>query len=50
MAQHHHYSITEVENMIPWERDIYVGLLEKHLKEEMERHQEEMNKMKKGRN
>ena len=25
MMQHHKYSLTELENMIPWEREIYVG-------------------------
>ncbi len=32
--QYHKYSLTEIENMIPWERDIYVGLLKIHLEEE----------------
>jgi hypothetical protein len=35
--QHHKYSLTELENMLPWERSIYVGLLIKHLEEEKER-------------
>ena len=34
MMQYHKYSLTEIENMIPWERDIYVGLLQAHLEEE----------------
>ena len=34
MMQYHKYSLTEIENMIPWERDIYVGLLQDHLEEE----------------
>ena len=34
MMQSHKYSLTEIENMIPWERDIYVGLLQAHLEEE----------------
>jgi hypothetical protein len=25
--QHHKYSLTEIENMMPWERDTYVALL-----------------------
>ena len=25
--QHHKYSLTELENMVPWEREIYVDLL-----------------------
>lgn len=27
MAQHHNYSITEIEDMMPYERDIYVDML-----------------------
>ena len=27
LMQHHKYSLTELENMMPWERDIYVNLL-----------------------
>ena len=34
MMQYHKYSLTEIENKIPWERDIYVGLLQAHLEEE----------------
>jgi hypothetical protein len=32
--QYHKYSLTEIENMIPWERDVYVSLLRNHLEEE----------------
>jgi hypothetical protein len=35
--QHHKYSLTELENMIPWERDIYVNMLMRYLEEENER-------------
>ena len=34
MMQHHNYSLSELENMIPWEREIYIGLLVKHIEEE----------------
>ena len=34
LMQYHKYSLTEIENMIPWERDIYVSLLKDHLEEE----------------
>ena len=44
--QHHDYSLTELENMIPWEREIYVGLLMEYIKEENERIEKE--KMKYG--
>jgi hypothetical protein len=33
MMQHHKYSLTELDNMIPWEREIYVAMLVEHLKE-----------------
>lgn len=32
--QHHKYSLEELENMIPWERAIYVGLLYNYIEEE----------------
>jgi len=35
--QHHNYSLKELEDMMPWEREIYIGLLMNHLKEEKER-------------
>ena len=34
MIQHHKYSLTEIENMMPWERDVYVALLKQHIEEE----------------
>jgi len=34
LMQYHKYSLSEIENMMPWERDIYVGLLQQHLEEE----------------
>jgi len=34
LIQYHKYSLTEIENLIPWERDIYVALLQQHLEEE----------------
>ena len=46
LMQHHDYSLTELENMMPWERDIYVGLLTEYIKEENERIDKE--KMKYG--
>jgi hypothetical protein len=35
--QHHKYSLTELEDMLPWERNIYLSLLIKYLEEEKER-------------
>ena len=34
LMQHHKYSLTELENMIPWEKDIYLTLLEQYIEEE----------------
>ena len=34
LLQYHKYSLTEIENLIPWERDIYIGLLQQHLEDE----------------
>lgn len=43
--QHHKYSLSDIEGMIPWEREIYVGLLLEWLeKEELQRKQDEANR------
>ena len=34
LMQHHKYSLTEIENMMPWEREIYLGLLNQYIEEE----------------
>jgi len=39
--QHHNYSLTELDNMIPWEREVYLGLLMNFLKEEEKRIEEQ---------
>ena len=44
MMQHHNYSLTELENMIPWEREIYIGLLLNYLEEEKKRREQENKK------
>jgi hypothetical protein len=44
--QHHKYSLTELESMIPWERDIYVQLLINWIKEENERKRKERERTK----
>jgi len=41
MMQHHNYSLTELENMLPWEREIYIGLLMNFLDEENKRREQE---------
>ena len=34
---HHKYSLTELDNMIPWEKEIYVTMLSNHIKDENEK-------------
>ena len=45
--QHHKYSLEELDNMMPWEREIYVEMLIEHIKEENKR-QEEQNRKSRG--
>ena len=42
LMQFHKYSLSDVENMVPWERDIYVGLLRNHIEEENLKAQQKM--------
>ena len=39
--QHHKYSLSELESMIPWEREIYIDMLVQHIKDENERLKEQ---------
>ena len=41
MIQHHKWSLTEIENMLPWERDIYLDKLVTFIKEENQRIKEQ---------
>jgi len=38
--QYHKWSLTEIEGLMPWERDIYVALLKQHLEEEELKHKQ----------
>ena len=46
MMQHHKYSLTELDNMIPWERDIYVSLLVNYINEENEKIKQQQSQRK----
>ena len=41
MMQHHKYNLMELENMMPWEREVYTGLLIEHLKKENDNYKKE---------
>ena len=40
LVQQHKYSLTDIENLIPWEREVYLTLLTQQIKEEHERTQQ----------
>jgi hypothetical protein len=42
--QYHKYSLSELEEMIPWEREIYVEMLMQHIKEEFEKIREKQRR------
>ncbi len=48
MIHTHKWSLTELENMLPWERDIYLIKMDEWIKEENRRTEEHNRKMKSG--
>jgi len=42
--QHHKYSLTELENMMPWEREVYVALVAEWVEKENERQRQAAKK------
>ena len=42
--QHNNYSLSDLENMLPWEREIYVDMLITYIKEENEKAKAEQRK------
>jgi len=46
MIQHHKWSLSEIENLVPYERQVYVLLLQKWIKEENDRIAEQNRKAK----
>jgi hypothetical protein len=39
--QYHNYSLSDIEGLIPWERDIYVNMVIEHVKKENEKIEEQ---------
>jgi hypothetical protein len=37
LAQHHKYSISDLENMLPYERDLYFAMLIDHIEKQKEK-------------
>ena len=46
MMQHHNYNLSDLENMIPFEPELYVTLLSDHIQEENEKIKEQQRKSK----
>jgi hypothetical protein len=44
--QHHKYTLADLENMLPWEREIYVDMLVTYIKEENEKNKREQQSQK----
>ena len=44
MMQHHNYSLAELENMMPWEREIYLHLLMQFIEDEKQQAEKERRK------
>ena len=44
MMTHYNYSLTELDNMMPWEREIYASMLSNYVKEQKERMERERQK------
>jgi len=42
--QHHHYSLSELDMMMPWERELYVSMLVDYVKEENDRIKQEQQR------
>ena len=47
LMQHHKYSLSEIENMMPWERQVYVTLVMQHL-EQVRQHQKAQQQKQNG--
>jgi len=43
LMQHHKYSLKELEDMLPWEREIYITMLAQYIEEENAKIKERQN-------
>jgi hypothetical protein len=42
---HHKFSLSDLDNMLPWERELYLLLMKEHIEEENKRNKEQKAKM-----
>jgi len=40
LMEHHNYALSDIENMLPWERQVYIGLVVEHTKKQNEESKE----------
>jgi len=40
LMQQHNYSLTDIENMMPWEREIYITLLQQWIEEQKQKQEQ----------
>jgi len=48
LKQHHQWSLFEIESLLPWEREVYVGMLKRWIDEENEKIKRDNQRMKHG--
>ena len=41
LIQHHKYSLSDIEHMVPWEKNIYVTMLVQYIEQENEKLQQQ---------
>jgi len=41
LMQHHKYNLSDIDDMIPWEKSVYVNMLLKYIEEENEKLQQQ---------
>ena len=44
LIQHHKWNLSDIESLLPWERDIYIEMLIQHIKEQEEKQKEQQRK------
>lgn len=46
LMQHHKYSLSDIENMMPWEKFVYIDLLKQYIKAQQEQQRDQAATMK----
>jgi len=46
LMQHHKYSLSDIESLVPWEKSLYVTMLMRYIEEENEKIKQQMQNKK----